>query len=110
MLRISGFVLILSIFSASSATAGPGCSAKDAVIVTGIGAGIGATAGVAAVWTLGVLAAPFTLGGSLWTAAALTGPAIALGAKGGAFYGASTEAIDCGKAAKDKFLESDKGK
>ena len=110
MLRVSGVVLILSIFSATSATAGPECSAKDAVVSTTIGAGVGAIAGVAAVWTVGILAAPFTLGGSLWGAVVTTGPALALGAKGGAFYGASSEAIDCGKAAKDKIFRTGEGK
>jgi len=110
MLRVSGIFLILSIFSATSAMATPKCSVTDAVVNTGLGAGIGATAGVAAVWTIGILAVPLTLGGSLWGAAAVTGPAIALGAKGGAFYGATAEAIDCGKAAKDKILKSNEGK
>ena len=90
---------------ASVAKAGPECSAKDAVVSTGVGAGIGAIAGVAAVWTGGILAAPFTLGSSLWASAAFTGPALAMGAKGGAFYGATAEAIDCGKAAKDALFD-----
>jgi hypothetical protein len=98
-------IALVAMFSANSATAGTECSAADAATSTVFGAGVGAAAGVGAVWTLGVLAAPFTLGGSLVTAAAVTGPAIALGAKGGAFYGASSELIDCGKAAKDAVFD-----
>jgi hypothetical protein len=108
--RVSLFVMFVSLFAATSATAGPECSVKDAVVSTGIGAGVGAVAGVAAVWTVGVLAAPFTLGSSLWGAVTMTGPAIALGAKGGAFYGASAEAIDCGTAAKDRLIGSGEDK
>ena len=74
------------------------CSTVDAGLSLGVGAGVGAAAGVAAVWTLGILAAPFTLGGSLATSWSLTGPAIALGAKGGAFYGAGNEVVDCVQA------------
>ena len=62
------------------------CAAEVGAGVVG-GAAVGAVAGVAATWTLGILAAPFTLGGSLGAAVAFTGPALAIGGKGGAVYG-----------------------
>lgn len=92
--------LAIAVFLSFStpAWAGEECTAVDGALSLGIGAGVGAAAGVAAVWTMGVLAAPFTLGGSLATSLAFTGPAIAIGAKGGAFYGVANEAVDCVQA------------
>ena len=62
------------------------CAAEVGIGIVG-GAAVGAVAGTAAVWAIGILAAPFTLGGSIIGAATLTGPAIVLGGKGGAVYG-----------------------
>lgn len=81
------------------------CDAVEAVVLAGVGAGVGAVAATASVWTLAVLAAPFTLGGSIGIAVATTLPAIALGAQGGAFYGASFEAVQCGRKTVEYFNE-----
>ena len=98
-------LLALSLICATPLTAEEGCQAKDAVVYTAVGAGVGSVAAIASVWTIGVLAAPFTLGSSLVGAASMTLPAIALGAKGGALYGASAEAIQCGKVAVEGAID-----
>ena len=72
---------LLALLISTPAYAKQECTFKDTVKSTGIGAGIGAVAAVASVWTLGVLAAPFTAGGSLGFAWASTPTAIGLGAK-----------------------------
>ncbi len=91
----------------NSAFAEKGCQATDAALFTAVGAGAGAAAATAAVWTFGILAAPLTFGASLATAAVTTLPAIALGAKGGAVYGLSTEGITCGGSLIAKVLNED---
>ena len=55
-----------------------------------------------AVWTFGVLAAPFTLGGSLVAAGGMTLGAIGLGAKGGAVWGGAAGAGYCIKQELDE--------
>ena len=62
------------------------CAAEVGVGIVG-GATVGAVVGVVGIWTVGILAAPFTLGGSIIGAAATTGPAILLAGSGGALYG-----------------------
>ena len=101
MVKVFITALMLIITIASPISADEGCKASDAVVSTGIGAVAGAVAGGAAVWTIAILGAPFTFGSSLAFAATATIPALVLGLKGGAFYGASAEAIDCAKAGKD---------
>ena len=88
----------------TSAFASEQCSGAEAIQSVAVGAGVGAVAGVAAVWTIGILAAPFTLGGSLVTSAGMTVAAVGLGAKGGAFYGAASEGIDCVQAGTKKVM------
>ena len=102
-----GFAMALNLLASVALAESGTCSATDAVTNTAFGAGVGAVAGVASVWTIGILAAPFTLGSSLVASAGMTLPALSLGAQGGAFYGAATEAIDCGKVGTKKLLGDD---
>ena len=97
----------LAIIVSTPAYAKQECTFKDTVKSTGIGAGIGSVAAVASVWTLGVLAAPFTAGGSLGFAWASTPTAIGLGAKGGAVYGGGYGVAVCGK---EILTDDDKGR
>ena len=97
--RIFPIVMIAIMAISTPASADVECGVKDAAIMTGGGAGVGAVAAVASIWTLGILAAPFTMGGSIATAAVATPSALMFGAGGGAFYGASAEAVVCANTA-----------
>ena len=98
---------LLALLIATPAYAKQECTFKDTVKSTGIGAGIGSVAAVASVWTLAVLAAPLTAGGSLGFAWASTPTAIGLGAKGGAVYGGGYGVAVCGK---EILTDDDKGR
>jgi len=88
---------VLTVLASTPVHAKQECTFKDTVKSTCIGAGIGSVAAVPSVWTIGVLAAPFTAGGSLGFAWASTPAAVGLGAKGGAVYGGGYGVAVCGK-------------
>ena len=106
-LKNISLAMLLAVFVSTPLFAKQECTFKDTVKSTGIGAGIGSVAAVASVWTIGVLAAPFTAGGSLGIAWATTPAAVGLGAKGGAVYGGGYGAVVCGK---EILIDDNKGR